>query len=969
LTIPQSMQVSKEQLSWHEIHCQQNNPGHNEKLLHTHMKENINYYGFNWPKHHRKPRILNNYARLSIAFIFILALSFLLLFYSAKGQTLPAGFSRIQVATGLNNPTILTFSPDGRIFIAEQDGDLFIVKNGALLSTPFVSLPVNSSGERGLLGIAFDPNFTSNQYVYLYYTVSNGTHNRISRFTANGDVAIAGSEVIIKELDPLSTATNHNGGTMQFGPDGKLYVGIGENANSANAQNLDTYHGKILRLNSDGSIPAGNPFATGTAQRMSVWAYGVRNPYTLTFQPGTGRLFVNDVGETTWEEINDATSGGLNFGWPAAEGFSSNSAYTNPVYAYGHGTGSGLGCAITGGTFFNPTATNYPSLYSGNYFYIDYCGEWMDRLTISGSTVTRTNFASNIGGYPVGLVTGTDGNLYFLSRGDGALYKISYSGTAAPVITTQPQNQTVSQGSNVTFSVSATGSSLTYQWYKDGNSITGANASSYTINAVQQTDAGLYAVTVSNSAGTVTSNNAALTVTSVNQLPKGTIVSPNNNYTYAGGDVISYIGSATDAEDGTLPASAFQWYVIFHHNTHTHPGPTATSGVTSGSFTIPNSGETSVNVWYRLYLVVTDSQGAKDTSYIDILPRTTLITINTVPQGLQITLDGQPGTAPYIFASVEGMVRNIGVVSPQTYNSQVYTFSSWSQGGNQDQIITTPVNDVTYTATLSTAPATVLNAVEDAYVRGGAFSNNNYGSNITLVTKKAFSADSKYFSYIKFDISSIPVTATSVIFRIYGSMSNTSYPSGNIQLFNVVQSWSESTITFSNRPGGQSTVIDEITVSGTTPQYYEFDVTTHVVTLRNNGVTTVSFLMKNSTSIPNSRIVFNSSENSANTPQLAFITGAANVIQSRIFTEHNVTDFKMSVFPNPVNDIVTVKFSEEIQVGELTVFDSNGRMVKTARLHNNSELSVDMSDIDPGNYFLFCNSPQRQLISNIIVAR
>jgi glucose/arabinose dehydrogenase len=178
-------------------------------------------------------------------------------------QTFPAGFSRVQVASGISNPTVMAFAPDGRIFVAQQNGTLRVIKNGALLPTPFLQLSVNSSGERGLIGIALHPNFATNQYIYLYYTLPDGSRNRISRFTGNGDVVLPGSEVVILNLDPLSSATNHNGGAMHF-KNGLLYVAIGENANSAHAQNLDTYHGKILRINPDGSIPAGNPYTSGS---------------------------------------------------------------------------------------------------------------------------------------------------------------------------------------------------------------------------------------------------------------------------------------------------------------------------------------------------------------------------------------------------------------------------------------------------------------------------------------------------------------------------------------------------------------------------------------------------------------------------------------------------------------------------------------------------------------------------------
>ncbi|MBK7855085.1 MAG: PQQ-dependent sugar dehydrogenase [Bacteroidetes bacterium] len=119
-----------------------------------------------------------------------------------------------------------------------------------------------------------------------------------------------------------------------------MYVGIGDNGNSANAQNLDTYHGKVIRINSDGTVPPGNPYSTGSAQRQRVWSYGLRNPYTLDFNPVNGRLFINDVGQGSWEEINEGTTSNLNFGWPGAEGNSSNPLYTNPVYTYGHGTGT-----------------------------------------------------------------------------------------------------------------------------------------------------------------------------------------------------------------------------------------------------------------------------------------------------------------------------------------------------------------------------------------------------------------------------------------------------------------------------------------------------------------------------------------------------------------------------------------------------------------------------------------------------
>src|SRR5262245_61455047 len=177
----------------------------------------------------------------------------------AFSATLPQGFSETLVANGLSSPTAMEFAPDGRLFVCEQGGRLRVIKNGLLLPTPFLTVTVDSSGERGLLGVTFDPNFQANQYVYIYYTATTpAIHNRISRFIANGDVAVAGSEAIILELNNLSSATNHNGGAIHFGEDGKLYAAVGENANGNNAQSFSNLLGKMLRINPDGTIPTDN---------------------------------------------------------------------------------------------------------------------------------------------------------------------------------------------------------------------------------------------------------------------------------------------------------------------------------------------------------------------------------------------------------------------------------------------------------------------------------------------------------------------------------------------------------------------------------------------------------------------------------------------------------------------------------------------------------------------------------------
>jgi glucose/arabinose dehydrogenase len=624
---------------------------------------------------------------------------------NAFSQTYPAGFAQSQVANGISNPTVMAFAPDGRIFVAQQNGHLRVVKNNALLPTSFIQLTVDATGERGLIGIALDPNFSINQFVYLYYTVpGTPAHNRISRFTANGDVVLAGSEVIVLELDPLSSATNHNGGALAFGPDGKLYIAIGDNANGSNAQSLITYHGKILRVNPDGSAPADNPFPAGNEQGKRVWAYGLRNPYTISFQPGTGKFFINDVGQVTWEEINDATTGGLNFGWPTTEGNFNPSTFptfTNPVYTYQHGSGDGVGCAITGGIFFNPSSTNYPSAYYGKYFFLDYCNRWINNINPAESPAVRVPFAINISGSPVMMEVGNDGNLYFLSRANSALYKIIYNNASAPFITEHPANVQIMEGLTPTFTVHAIGTEpFTYQWQKNNQDISGATNASFSIPNVDPADEGQYRVVVTNATGNATSNAASLSVVPVNDFPVATITAPLDESLYVAGTSINFSGTGQDIEDGVLPPAAFSWRIDFHHNTHVHDQPPV-SGITSGTFDIPNEGETSDNVWYRIFLQVTDSEGLTAEDSVDILPRKSTLSFATDPPGLQLTLDGQPIETPASVVSVEGMLRSIGVVSLQTIDDIEYEFTSWLQGGNMEQTIATPTEDIAYTATFS----------------------------------------------------------------------------------------------------------------------------------------------------------------------------------------------------------------------------------------------------------------------------
>ena len=389
--------------------------------------------------------------------VLLLVFALILIATSEHAATVPTGFTDAVVASGLTNPTAMAMAPDGRIFVCQQGGALRVIKNGVLLSTPFLTVTVDSAGERGLLGIAFDPNFVSNQLVYIYYTATTpAIHNRISRFTASGDVALAGSETIIMDLPNLSTATNHNGGAMHFGSDGNLYVAVGENANRANAQSLSTRLGKMLRMTSTGGVPPDNPFISQTTgENQVIWALGLRNPFTFSFQNGSGRMFINDVGENTFEEINDGIAGS-NYGWPTCEGFCSptNPSFRDPIFTYMNDAQT---CAITGGAFYNPQVPQFPANFIGSYFFADFCGGWIRRLDpAAGNTVS--DFATGIAS-PVDLLVSPDGFLYYLARGAGSVNRIGFSSgdNVAPTVTiTNPTNNgTVARKSNVTITATA----------------------------------------------------------------------------------------------------------------------------------------------------------------------------------------------------------------------------------------------------------------------------------------------------------------------------------------------------------------------------------------------------------------------------------------------------------------------------------------------------------------------------------
>ena len=419
---------------------------------------------------------------------------------------LPAGFHETVVAGGLGSVTAMDVLPDGRVLVSAQTGTLEVVPASGGAGTTALTLTVDSDGERGLLGVAHDPKFASNHFIYVYHTVpASGTaaaFNEVTRFTLNGNVADPASAVNILKLNPLD-ADFHNGGSLHFGPDGKLYIGVGENTVSTNAQTLNNLLGKILRIDvstivagdpvNDVAkiIPADNPFVNRVnGINKAIYALGLRNPFTFAVNPN-GTIYVNDVGQSTWEEI-DLLKAGANYGWGLSEGFNGSAPagigpghYMDPLLAYNHTGGpAGGGEAIIGGVLYSAAAGAahpFPASFNGKYFYADLGGGFIRvfdpaKPGSKGNPDTSSGFATALSGNPTAMAMAPDGGIYYLAQGEGGeLLKISFLGNPA-VITRQPHAVVAAVGQSATFTVNATGvGKLTYQWQRsdDGGTFAG----------------------------------------------------------------------------------------------------------------------------------------------------------------------------------------------------------------------------------------------------------------------------------------------------------------------------------------------------------------------------------------------------------------------------------------------------------------------------------------------------------------
>ncbi len=667
-------------------------------------------------------------------------------------------FTNETVVSGLNEPTDLVFAPDGRLFISERTGKIKVVQPGASAagSAPLIDVPsiYAVTDERGILAIALDPQFATNGYLYVHYTHSS-LKNRVSRFTVAGGSADPLSELVLWQNDRES-AIYHSGGRIAFGPDGYLYIAVGDRLDPQSAQSLSTYTGKILRIAKDGSVPA-NPFYDGSGpNREEIWAYGLRNPWRFSFDSLTGRMYIGDVGQNDVEEIN-LGEGGKNYGWPTCEGPCARTGLTDPIYSYDHNGGD---ASITAGFVYR--GGNFPSEFQGTFFYADYVKKWIKRLTFDGAGVVTgsVNFEAAGGSFGniVSMVQGPDGAVYYVDIGPfqnpntGAVRRIrNTTANQAPV--SQVSADRVSGPPPLTVNFSSAGSQdpegqpLSYSWdFGDGASSGEANPShTYTAD-------GPYAARLSLSDGVNTTVSEPIQI-SVGNGPTAVIQTPTNGSGFRAGQTITFTGSATDQEDGQLAGGNLSWKVVFLHETHQHPAAGPILG-SSGSFTVPTSGhEFAGNTRYEIALTATDSDGLKTTTSVIVYPEKVDLTFQSNPGEATITVDGITRSAPFVLNTLVGFEHSLTTPSPQQLNAGPYRFASWSDGGARTHTLTVPGADQTYTATFepdSTAPGLVA-AYHFNEGTGTALGDISGNGNSGVLSGANWTAAGKYGGALSFD--------------------------------------------------------------------------------------------------------------------------------------------------------------------------------------------------------------------------
>jgi glucose/arabinose dehydrogenase len=836
-----------------------------------------------------------------------------------SGATLPPGFEDTLIAT-LTAPTAIAFTPDGRLLITTQPGQLFVYEHGTLLATPALDLaPVLCSNlERGLLGVAVDPGFAANGFIYLYYTfnktgnctlnIANGAVNRVSRFRLTSAHAIdRASELILIDNIP-SRGGGHNAGDLQFGRDGNLYISVGDGGcdysgdsgcaalNDA-ARDRHALVGKILRITPAGGIPPDNPFlGTGTVRCnltgrtqpglicQETFAWGLRNPFRMGFDPNAAgtRFFINDVGQNHWEEINDGIAG-ADYGWNVREGHCAAVSATdcgppppgmvNPIFDYQH---RGTCSAITGAAFV-PRGV-WPLEFEGAYLFGDYtCGSLFRLTRTATGTYTRTTFVTGLEeGGPVAMIfgpsAGTQALYYTTYAAGGQVRRIAaVAGTnRSPIASAAASPRFGPTPLAVRFDASAStdpdGDPLTFEWDFNDGSPHGTTA----IVTHTYATAGQFVARVTVGDGHGNTSTATVTISAGNTAPLPTISSPSATTTFAVGQTLTLRGSATDAEDGVLADARLTWEVLLHHNSHTHPYLQPTSG---NAVTIqappPEDLAAAKTSFLEIRLTATDSQGATATIRRDVQPRLVNLTFDSAPAGLAVVVNNTTFTTPAAVTSWDGYQLAVSAASQKDAAQQAWLFSAWSDGGAAAHTVVTPAAAATYTAQFAAAAAFAPAA--DAYIRSGTFIAQNFGADPTLIVKHGDVLDQRRQSFVRFAIGS--GTVGRAVLRLHGGLSA---GAGDVpvSIHSVADTaWAEASLTWSTRPPRGITPLATTVVKGTSTTWHEWDVTSYVREERAAGRTAVGFVLL-SVASTSPYAGFSSRNAASNRPEL-FVSGIA----------------------------------------------------------------------------------------------
>ncbi len=623
----------------------------------------------------------------------------------ANATTLPPGFvEQDVVCLSPGDPAQLAWAPDGDLFVGAKYGKVWIWHAGVAHEIAF--LAVSQEIERGVNGLAVDPDYVSNHHVWIYYTTAPPVRNRLSRFTYNGTALV--SEVVLLD-GPLVVNANHNGGDIQFAADKTLFLAMGNDEQDPTSQNPLELRGKILHLQRDGTGAPDNPFADGVSGDPRVWALGLRNPYRVAIEPGSGNLLIADVGWFLWEEI-DRGIRGANYGWPTVDGPSPTGVpgRVYPVHTYAH---EGTGAAIIGGDFAGPG--DFAPEYEGDYFFGDFVRRELYRMRLDarGNPASVQLWATAVP-RPTDIEFGPDGALYYVSFGGGGIpvgcvKRIAYSSGS--------NRQPIARGSATPDSglaplaVALDGSAssdpdndpLDFSW------ATGDSSTVPSATALPVYPPGVYFADL-----TVSDNNGgadrlpSIRIVSGNRRPAVTIDAPVDATSYTAGQQVTYSGSASDPEEGAVPCSQRTWQVVRHAGTYAQPVVGPEQGSCAGSFTIPDRGASAADVWYEVVHSASDTGAPLGVvgrltgeNAVSLQPVTSSLTFETEPLAdLALTLDGGVVVAPHSEQGVVGFLRDIGVPDAQPRNGHTYRWLSWSDGGDREHEIRTQPTDATYLA-------------------------------------------------------------------------------------------------------------------------------------------------------------------------------------------------------------------------------------------------------------------------------